>query len=110
MAVVVRGGTFVWRGGHGAPVLASLRGEDAQGGEKRTEPSDDTLSLDGRPRAGSMGRDGQHAVSGRYIAHRVRGGHRVQRGGRWCSRAHGWAPEGGAPGRSVVKFIAAGRW
>src|SRR3954454_3406664 len=28
-----------------APVLASLRGEDAQGGEKRTEPGDDTLTL-----------------------------------------------------------------
>src|SRR3954451_15595556 len=28
-----------------APVLASLRGEDAPGGEKRTEPGDDTLTL-----------------------------------------------------------------
>jgi hypothetical protein len=28
-----------------APVLASLRGEDAQGGEKRTEPGDDTPTL-----------------------------------------------------------------
>src|SRR3954451_11191675 len=28
-----------------APLLASLRGEDAQGGEKRTEPGDDTLTL-----------------------------------------------------------------
>ena len=27
------------------PVLASLRGEDAQGGEKRTEPGDDMISL-----------------------------------------------------------------
>ena len=45
MAVVFRGGTFMWPGGHGAPVLASLRGEVARGGEKRTEPSDDSLSL-----------------------------------------------------------------
>src|SRR5215212_234302 len=31
--------------GMNAPVLASLRGEDAQGGEKRTEPSGDVISL-----------------------------------------------------------------
>src|SRR5215208_5237321 len=70
MAMVVPSGTFVWRDGHDAPVLASLRGEDARGGEKRTEPGGDTFSLDvHHPRIRTGARKGHRQAGTSRLTH-----------------------------------------